>query len=76
MEILEVMRAGVATEKAECILCERTISVGDRQIYVEVKVGASFMKALQKTIRKSSCVPCAKSIYGCLGARIEQAEAL
>jgi hypothetical protein len=76
MEILEVMRAGRATENSDCILCERVISVGSPQIYVEVKVGASFMKALQKTIRKCACIPCAKSILGCLTARVEEAERL
>lgn len=62
------------SEGEDCVICEKKIPRGDKVVAVEVTIGSSFIKALQKKLRKECHVHCAENIHGVLGLRIAEAK--
>ncbi len=76
MDFDKVLKAERSKGGHDCASCENKIAAGEKVIAAEVTVGASFLKALQKTVRREAHLNCAMSLYAILGRKIAQAEAL
>lgn len=73
----EVLKAGHATGKERCPICDDpVVPKGQRVVVVEVVVGASFIKALQKTVRHEAHLECALKVQVALVDAIHDAGGL
>ncbi len=76
MDISQIVKPEKSKGGVDCALCENKISAGERVLSVSVVVGASFMKALQKTVRREIHLNCAMSAHEIIGQKIDEAVAL
>lgn len=76
MDLEKILSADRSKGDTPCVICETKISKGEKVIAAEVKIGSSFITALQKTLRKEIHVQCAKSSLALLVRIVVAAEGL
>ena len=76
MDLDKILSAAKSEGGTQCVICDYRISPGEKVIAAEVKIGSSFIAALQKTVRKETHVKCAAAASELIGKKIAQAEGL
>jgi len=69
-----VLRPARGSGSESCVICQSLVARGEPSLALEVTIGSTFVKALQKTVRKEAHLACAKKVHETLGRKISEAE--
>lgn len=69
----DVLKAGRGSGAEDCVICNLKVKKDEPVVVVEITIGSTFIKALQKKLRKESHLACAELVHSVLGLRLVEA---